>query len=218
METAPKAEWRRRGCMDSTTWFDLVDLFGVFSGALTGALVARRFGFDIAGLWGLALVSGLGGGLIRDVLLQAGPPLALVEPRYLPTVLVATGVGALFGGRVDSLRRTILVADAVAIAVFAVAGTLRSVDAGLGPWPAVLLGVITAVGGGLLRDILTGETPMVFRQGELYAFAAMGSSIAVVLCRELDTPRGLVILIGIAVGVALRLGSVRWGWTSWMPR
>lgn len=204
--------------MDSTTWFDLVDLFGVFVGALTGALVARRFTYDISGLWGLALVSGLGGGIIRDVMLQDGPPLALVEPRYLPTVLVATGVGAVFGSRVDALRRTILTADAIAIAGFAVAGTLRTVDAGLGPWPAVLLGVITAVGRGLIRDIMTGETPTIFRRGELYAFAALGASVAVVLCREIDTPRGLAILVGIGIGVVLRLGSVRWGWTSWAPR
>lgn len=204
--------------MGSAAWFDLVDLVGVFVGSLVGALVARRFGYDIAGLWGLALVSGLGGGIIRDVMLQDGPPLALVEPRYLPTVLVATVVGAVFGSRVDALRRTILTADAIAIAGFAVAGTLRTVDAGLGSWPAVLLGVITAVGGGLIRDILTGETPTIFRRGELYAFAAMGASVAVVLCRELDTPRGVTILVGIVIGVMLRLGSIRWGWTSWAPR
>lgn len=204
--------------MDTTAWFDLVDIFGVFVGGVTGALVARRLKFDITGLWALALVSGLGGGMIRDVLLQAGPPLALVEPRYLPTVLLATIVGAFFGGRVDSLKRTILVADAVAIAGFAVAGTLRTFDTGFGPWPAVLLGVITAVGGGMIRDVMTGVTPEIFRRSELYAFAALGTSVAVVLLRELDIARGLVILIAIAIGVGLRLGSFRFGWTSWAPR
>src|SRR5690606_15814446 len=125
----------------STTWFDLVDLFGVFVGGITGALVARRFSYDITGIWALALVSGLGGGMIRDVLLQAGPPLALVEPSYLPTVLAVAIVGAFFGGRIVSLRGTILVADAVAISGFAVAGTLRTFDTGFDAWPAVLLGV-----------------------------------------------------------------------------
>jgi uncharacterized membrane protein YeiH len=204
--------------MDATTWFDIVDLFGVFVGGLTGSLVARKLRYDITGLWALALVSGLGGGMIRDVLLQAGPPLALIEPRYLPTVLLATLFGAVFGPRVESLRKTILVADAVAISGFAVAGTLRTFDTGFGPWPAVLLGVITAVGGGLIRDVMTGTTPEIFRRGELYAFAALGTSLTVVVLRELDVTRGVLILLAIAVGVGLRLGSFRYGWTSWAPR
>ncbi len=204
--------------VDATTWFDVIDLVGVFIGGLTGTLVARRHGYDITGIWALALVTGLGGGMIRDVLLQAGPPLALVEPRYLPTVLVATGVGAVFGPRVESLKRTILVADAFSISVFAVAGTLRTFDTGFAAWPAALLGVITAVGGGMIRDVMTGTTPPIFQRGELYAFAALGTSLAVVVLRELDVARGMVILVAIAVGVGLRLGSVRFGWTSWAPR
>lgn len=203
--------------MDATTWFDVIDLLGVFVGGLTGALVARRHRYDITGIWALALVTGLGGGIIRDVMLQAGPPLALIEPRYLPTVLVATGVAALFGSRVESLKRTILVADAFSISVFAVAGTLRTVDTGFGAWPAVLLGVITAVGGGLIRDVMTGTTPPIFQRGELYALAALGTSLAVVLLRELDIARGVILVVAIAVGVGLRLGSVRFGWTSWAP-
>jgi uncharacterized membrane protein YeiH len=204
--------------VDATTWFDVIDLVGVFIGGLTGALVARRYKFDITGMWALALVSGLGGGMIRDVLLQAGPPLALIEFRYLPTVLVATGIGAVFGPRVESLKRTILVADAFAISVFAVAGTLRTFDTGFSAWPAVLLGVNTAVGGGLIRDVMTGTTPMIFQRGELYAFAALGTSLAVVLLRKLDIARGLIIFAALAVGVGLRLGSERFGWTSWAPR
>lgn len=204
--------------MDATTWFDVIDLVGVFIGGLTGTLVARRHRYDITGIWALALVTGLGGGMIRDVLLQAGPPLALVEPRYLPTVLVATAFGAVFGPRVESLKRTILVADAFSISVFAVAGTLRTFDTGFAPWPAVLLGVITAVGGGMIRDVMTGTTPPIFQRGELYAFAALGTSLAVVVLRELDVARGVIFVVAIAVGVGLRLGSVRFGWTSWAPR
>jgi uncharacterized membrane protein YeiH len=204
--------------VDATTWFDVIDLVGVFIGGLTGTLVARRFRYDITGIWALALVTGLGGGMIRDVLLQAGPPLALVEPRYLPTVLVATAIGALFGPRVESLKRTILVADAFSISVFAVAGTLRTFDTGFDAWPAVLLGVITAVGGGLIRDVMTGTTPPIFQRGELYAFAALGTSLTVVVMRELDISRGFIVFAALAVGVGLRLGSAHFGWTSWAPR
>jgi uncharacterized membrane protein YeiH len=204
--------------VDTDTWFDVVDLVGVFIGGLTGALVGRRHRYDITGIWALALVTGLGGGMIRDVLLQAGPPLALVEVRYLPTVLVATAVAATFGSRVESLKRTALVADAFSISVFAVAGTMRTFDTGFGVWPAVLLGVITAVGGGMIRDVMTGTTPPIFQRGELYAFAALGTSLAVVVMRELEVTRGVLIIVAIAVGVGLRLGSNRFGWTSWAPR
>ncbi|MGC4192708.1 MAG: TRIC cation channel family protein [Thermomicrobiales bacterium] len=203
---------------DPQSIFSAVDLFGVFVGGVTGALVGRRLRYDITGLWGLALVSGLGGGLIRDTFLQDGPPLALVEPAYLPTVLVAALAVAFFGPRLGLLRKSILAADALALASFTVAGCLRTFDAGLGIWPAILLGVITAVGGGMIRDILTGDTPMVFRSGELYALAALGGCIVVVIARELDAPRTIASLMGMAMVLILRFGSLRWGWTSWVPR
>lgn len=198
--------------------FELVDLFGVFVGAFTGALVARRLGYDITGLWGLAPVSGLGGGIVRDICLQLGPPLALTEPAYLPAVVVATLVGALYGDRFDQTRGPIVFADAIALITFAVAGSLRSIDSGFGVWPVVLLGVITAVGGGVIRDVLTGETPMIFRRGELYAFAAMGASIAIVIGDALEWSRALMVVAGYAVGLILRFGSLRFGWTAWVPR
>jgi uncharacterized membrane protein YeiH len=203
---------------DPQSIFSAIDLLGVFVGGVTGALVGRRLRYDITGLWGLALVSGLGGGLIRDTFLQDGPPLALVEPTYLPTVLAAAFAVAFFGPRLGSLRKPIIAADALALASFTVAGCLRTFDAGLGIWPAILLGVITAVGGGVIRDILTGDTPMVFRDGELYALAALGGCLVVVICRELDFPRTLTSLAGMGAVLILRFGSVRWGWTSWVPR
>lgn len=203
---------------DPQSVFSAIDLFGVFVGGVTGALVGRRLRYDITGLWGLALVSGLGGGLIRDTFLQDGPPLALVEPAYLPTVLAAAFAVAFFGPRLGSLRTPIMAADALALASFTVAGCLRTFDAGLGVWPAILLGVITAVGGGVIRDILTGDTPMVFRNGELYALAALGGCLVVVICREAGSPRTLTSLAGMATVLTLRFGSIRWGWTSWVPR
>jgi uncharacterized membrane protein YeiH len=204
--------------VDGSTIFEVVDLLSVFIGALTGALVARRLRYDITGHWALGLVSGLGGGLIRDVLLQVGPPLALVEPAYLPTVLAATLVRALFGSRIDQLRKTILVVDAFAISAFAVAGSLRTLDVGLGVWPTILLGVTTAVGGGVIREVLIGETPMIFRRSELYATAALGACLAVIIMRELGSPREITVAAGIAFGTFVRLGSLRSGWMSWQPR
>lgn len=204
--------------MPTIELFELVDLMAVFIGALTGALVARRLRYDITGHWTLALVSGLGGGIIRDVLIASGPPLALTEPAYLPTVAAATLVSALFGSQLKRLRTTILIVDALSITNYAVAGSLRALDYGLAIWPTILLGVITAVGGGVIREVMVGETPMVFRKSELYALAALGTCFAVVLLWQLDAPRGLTVVLGMAFGTFLRLGSVRWGWMSWQPK
>lgn len=204
--------------MDSNQIFETVDLLGVFVGAVTGALLGRRDRYDIMGLWFIALFSGLGGGIIRDVMINAGPPLALTEPPYLPTVAVATVAAALLGRQIGRAERTVTVLDAFSISAFAVAGCLRALDFGLGVWATVLLGVITAVGGGMLRDMMMGKTPIVFRQSELYGLAALGVCIVVLILREMDSPRELTVPIGIATGMFLRLGSIRWGWMSWEPR
>lgn len=204
--------------MDSYTIFEIVDLLGVFVGALTGALVGRRYRYDIMGHWFLALASGLGGGLLRDVMLQAGPPLALTEISYLATVGVATATAALFGQQIDQLKRSITFLDAFALANFAVAGTLRTLDNGLNLWSAILLGVVTAVGGGLLRDMMTGQTPAIFRKAEFYGLAGLGAAVLVVVLREIGSPREITVVAGVAFGLFLRLGSLRWGWMSWEPR
>lgn len=204
--------------MGNLELFDIVDLMAVFIGALTGALVARRMRYDITGHWTLALVSGLGGGIIRDVLIASGPPLALTMPAYLPTVAVAALVSALFGAQLKRLRTTILVVDALSITNYAVAGSLRALDAGLDIWPTLLLGVVTAVGGGVIREVLIGETPTVFRRSELYATAALGTCLMVVVLHQLGSPRAVTVIAGMAFGTFLRLGSVRWGWMSWQPK
>lgn len=204
--------------MESYTIFEIVDLLGVFVGALTGALVGRRYRYDIMGHWFLALASGLGGGLLRDVMLQAGPPLALTEPLYLPAVMVATATAALFGQRIDQLKRSITLLDAFALANFAVAGSLRTLDAGLGNGSAIVLGIITAVGGGMLRDMMTGQTPAIFRKAEFYGLAALGAALMVIAMRELGSPREITVIASVALGFFLRLGSLRWGWMSWEPR
>lgn len=200
------------------TVFLIIDVLGILVGALTGALTGLRLRYDIMGLWFLAMVSGLGGGLIRDMMLQVGPPLALTEPTYLPTVMVATAVASFWGRHIDQLRRTITWLDAFALGAFAVAGTLRTLDTGLGIWSAILLGVTTAVGGGILRDMMIGQTPTIFRRAELYGLAALGACIVTLIFREAGSPREITAIAGIATCSFLRMGSLKWGWMSWEPR
>lgn len=206
------------GVFETDTVFLIVDIFGIFVGALTGALVGLRLRYDIMGLWFLALVTGLGGGMIRDIMLPLGPPLALTNPFYLPTVAVAVAAVAIWGRHIGALKQMILVLDAIALSNFAVAGTLRAFDADLSYWSAILLGMITAVGGGIIRDMMTDTTPAIFQQAELYGLAALGVTLIVVAMRFLGLPREMLVLVGVGTGVFLRLGSVRWGWMSWAPR
>ncbi|RIK38461.1 MAG: trimeric intracellular cation channel family protein [Chloroflexi bacterium] len=203
-----------------TSLFLFIDLTGVFLAALLGAVAARRHpDIDITGVWGLALAAGVGGGLIRDILLQRGTPVALTDVRYLIVVIAAAACGFLYGDRGGVLRRwPILVVDALALGNFAVSSTLRTVDSDLGVLTALLLGVIGATGGGMLRDLLLGERPAIFVRGEFNALAALAASAVVLVGIEVGLHRVLASALGIAVGSTLRLLSLRFGWRSPGPR
>jgi uncharacterized membrane protein YeiH len=202
---------------DKETIFLVVDIFGIAVGALTGALTGLKLRYDIMGIWFLALVTGLGGGILRDTMLPLGAPLALTNPFYLPTVMAAVIAVALWGRHIGQLRNTITVLDAVALGNFAVAGTLRSFDADLSAWAAILTGIVTAVGGGIIRDMMTGVTPAIFKRAELYGIAALGACLTVILLRYLGLSREVMVICGVSMGVFLRLGSLHWGWMSWEP-
>jgi uncharacterized membrane protein YeiH len=207
--------------MPPTPIFSVVDLIGVFTGALSGALIARnQRNFDVVGVWGLALVSGVGGGLLRDLLLQRGTPLALSNRWYLILVTLAALLGFVFtfGGKLARPSRTVLqLIDAIALGNFAVAGTLRALDAHLDVLPAILLGILTATGGGLLRDVLLGIPPVQFQKGNLYAIAALLSCLALLLGLGAGLPRLAATIIAIVLGATLRLLSLRFGWTAPLP-
>ena len=145
------------------------DLGATLLYALTGALVAIRRHYDIIGLFVLAFVSGLGGGLIRDcVFIQNGPPLAMKDSNYLYAVLAGCAVAVVFGRRVDRLQKAFLLADALGLGAYAVVGVEHSLNAGLSVLPAIMVGTINASGGGLLRDVLVRDEPLLLKPGQLY--------------------------------------------------
>lgn len=162
--------------INTSSLFSLIDFAGVFAGAMGGALEAkqnRTYQFDFVGVIGLGFISALGGGITRDILLQHGPPLAFTDIRYLLIALVGGFLGLLCGsspGR--KIGRLLLLIDAAALGCFAVAGSTRALAAGLSFLPALLIGVVTAVGGVSLRDVFSGRTPKVFERGEPYAVVA----------------------------------------------
>lgn len=191
-----------------------LDLAGVFLFALTGAMVAIRKGFDVVGLFAIALATGLGGGVLRDLLLGAAPPAALREPRFLISALAAAAVGRVFGARIDRLRSAFLILDALGLGAYAVVGAQKALAFGLGGLAATLLGGVTAVGGGVLRDLLSREAPLTFLPGHVYTLAALAGSGAYVLLRELGAPAAAAFFTAIALAVCLRGLSLRLDWRT----
>lgn len=193
--------------------FRVVDLTGVFGNAILGGLLARSARFDLIGFATLAIVSGLGGGILRDTLLQAGPPVALTEYSYLLTALAGALVAYSLPVEGQLWNRLFPVVDAVAVGAWAAAGAIKTLTLGLGWLPALLLGTITAVGGSVVRDLLLRRMPAIFDTGStLYATSALAASAVMVGFHSAGEPT-VGLLVATAVGAGLTLVA-RWrGWT-----
>jgi uncharacterized membrane protein YeiH len=189
----------------------LLEHFGVAVAAITGVLAARGKRLDLFGVIVLAVVTAFGGGTVRDLCLGKGPVFWINDPYYL---LNATGVAILsfFVARLRQLPETVLlVADALALAFFTMVGVKKSLTLEAAPAIAVAMGVITGVVGGVLRDVLTGEIPLVFRQKiYLYATAALVGAVVFVLLNLWLPDDRRNMLIATATTLALRLGAIRW--------
>lgn len=195
-----------------------MELSSAFTGGLYGGLAAVAEGFDIMGVVTIAVVAGLGGGIIRDVLLQKHGIFALDNPSVLLAVLVAALVAFFFSSAAKRVHTPLFVIDAVALGLFAVAGADKALLAGLSVVPAILLGTITSVGGGVLRDVLMNEVPEALRPGALYAVAAVvGSSTYVTLLLGFNVVKPVAMAVVVSIVVLLRVLAVRLGWQSPMP-
>lgn len=204
-----------------TEAFRVLDLSGVFANALLGGLIARREKFDPIGFATLAVLSGLGGGLLRDTLLQSGTPAALTDYRYLLIALVGAAISFLVNVEGVTWSRVWPVVDAVALGCWATAGAQKALAVGLGLVPAVLLGVITAVGGGAIRDVVLRRVPGILGGNTLYATAAFaGAGVLVVLSSRGFMTQGAI--AGSVVGAGLCLIARSRGWIlpnadAWSP-
>jgi uncharacterized membrane protein YeiH len=196
-----------------------LDLAGIFVFALSGGLLAVRKHFDLVGVVVLAAVTALGGGLIRDLLLGDTPPAAFRDTTYLIVPLVGSLVVFAAHGAIDRwFSRAHLVFDAAGLGLFVVVGTVKALSFGMNGIGAVALGVTTATGGGVLRDVLAREEPSLFRADSvLYGIPAALGAVAVAVSWQTDTYRGLI-GAAVAAGVfALRIAALRFGWHAPRP-
>jgi len=176
----------------------VLEIIGVFVGAMAGALAGVRKQLDAFGILVLGWAAGLGGGMLRDVLIGAVPPVGISDWRFIATAVLGGTVMYFFHPRLERARRLIVVLDAGALALFTVVGTLKGLEYGATPVAAVLVGVMTGVGGGVLRDLLTAEVPVVLQDRQLYATPALLGAIITVVLSELG-------VLGLASSVAIVL-------------
>jgi uncharacterized membrane protein YeiH len=188
-----------------------LDLAGTFVFALSGALTGVRHRLDLLGVLVLAFVAGNVGGITRDVLLGAVPPPAIGDWRYIVASFVAGLLTFRWQQLVARLRSPVLVIDAAGLALFAVAGAQKAVAFHLNPLAAALIGALTGVGGGVVRDLLVAEVPTVLIS-DLYAVAALAGATVVVLGNLLRLPAAPVAVAGAVLCLGLRLGAIRRGW------
>jgi uncharacterized membrane protein YeiH len=185
-----------------------IDLAAVFVSAVFGALIALRRGSDLTGVVGLALLGGLGGGVVRDVLLNQ-VPVALTDPAYVPTALVAAAIVSVAGGAVQRSVPLLSLADAFSLGLYGVVGASKATQSGLGSGSAILVGVIAAVAGGVFCDIATGRPVGIFQPGPLHATAAL---VGVALFVALDgtaLPGAVTLALGIGGTAVARIIGLR---------
>lgn len=189
----------------------VLDLAGAFVFALSGAWVGVKHRLDLFGVLVLSFAAANAGGITRDVLIGAVPPGAIRDWRYIAVTLAAGGMTFLWYPRVTRLRNPVLVLDAAGLALFAVTGTQKALAYQLNPVAAALLGMLTGIGGGILRDVLVAEIPTVLH-ADLYAVAALAGAAVVVVGHLLRLSPTAVAVAGVVVCFGLRLVAIRRGW------
>jgi uncharacterized membrane protein YeiH len=188
----------------------VLELLGVAVFAVSGVLAAGRKGLDALGVAVIAVVTAIGGGTLRDILLDRHPIFWISDTTYLWVILAATVVTLGYVRLWIATRRALLVADALGLAFFTIAGAQIAQQAGVSDFVAVLMGISTGVAGGVLRDVLTAEIPLVMRPGRLYATAAIVGAASYVLLARWGISRDAAALVGMAAIAGLRLAAILW--------
>ena len=193
-----------------------LDLAAVTTSALGGSLVAVRAKFDITGVVALGILTGLGGGLLRDILLNQ-LPVALKNPWYIVAAVIASAVVAVLAHQVTKLAWLLLIFDAAALGLYGVTGANKALANGIGPVPAILVGLIAGLGGGVICDLMTARPPAIFQRGHLYATAAFVGLIAYVVAIQLGAPANETAIVAAAIIFGLRIAARSRDWVVPQP-
>lgn len=185
-----------------------LDILGTFAFAISGALVAMKKRFDIFGVVIIAFVTAVGGGMLRDVLIDAHPINWIGDLNYIWTIFVAVTITYLFKSKIAPLRKTFVLFDTLGIGVFTLLGLQKSLDFGLHPFIALIMGMISAVFGGVIRDVLTQKIPLIFKK-EIYASACLAGGIVYLLLRFFNSNSDIQFVISALVIVSIRIIAVR---------
>ncbi|MFF9570792.1 trimeric intracellular cation channel family protein [Streptomyces sp. NPDC014685] len=192
-----------------------LDIAGIFVFAISGALLAVRKNFDVFGIAVLAEVTALGGGLFRDIVIGAIPPAAFTDLGYFITPLLAAALVFFLHPHVERIQVGVNVFDAAGLGLFCVTGTVKAYDYGLGLTASATLGLATAVGGGVLRDVLANEVPSLLRwDRDLYAVPAMVGAVMIVLCIRFGALNAFTSGTAVIVAFVLRLLAMRYHWRA----
>ena len=196
---------------EPTTLLLALDLMGTFVFAISGAAAGVKSRLDVFGVSVLAFVAGNAGGVTRDVLLGSVPPAAISDWRYVAVSLVAGVATFLWYPNVNRVQHVVLLFDAAGLGIFAVSGAQKALAYGVHPFAAVLLGMLTGIGGSMVRDLLVKRVPVVLRT-DVYAIAALAGAAIVVAGHLLHWPPTATTISGAMLCVVMRLIALRRGW------
>jgi uncharacterized membrane protein YeiH len=184
--------------------------------SLTGALAGMRRRYDVIGVFVLALVVGAGGGLIRDgIFLQQGPPMLIRDWHFLPAVLGACLIGWIINNWVVRFEKFIAILDAVGLSIFTMAGLIKSIEVGLSVPGAILVAIVNAAGGGLLRDVLTREEPLLFKPGQFYVLASFaGCIVFLFIAYKSLLPARRAAEVAMGTIFILRILAIKFNWRT----
>lgn len=187
----------------------ILDILGTFAFAISGALVAIKKGFDIFGVIIIAFVTAVGGGMLRDVLINSHPINWIGDMNYIWTIIIAVIFTFLFKSKIAPLRKTFFLFDTVGIAVFTLLGLEKCLNLGFHPFVALLMGMISAVFGGVIRDVLTHKVPLIFKK-EVYASACLAGGVVYLLLRYIHLNTDIQFVFSVLVIIFIRVIVVRY--------
>lgn len=202
------------GVITAVDWSTIFDYLAVIIGAITGALFAVARKLDIVGTIAIAIITAYGGGVIRDMLLHSHGFFFMQHPLLIVACGIIAAIVFVFSRSARKLENGLFYADALSMSWFALAGTIKCWNAEVGIVLAIVLGTVTAVGGGALRDICTGETPVIFKPGGFYAISAFIGAVVFVGCMTLGAPLIPASIACVVITFALTLLSKHFGWRT----